>query len=180
MAAPQGRDRPATVALIAAVARNGAIGRDNQLLWHLPEDLKFFRATTLGCPVVMGRKTWESLPARFRPLPGRRNVIVTRNRGWAAEGAAGVDVVHDLPAALALLADVPRAFVIGGAQLYAAALPFADELVLTEVDADFDGDVQFPAWDRGAFTAVSQQRQRAAAPNHFDVSFTTYRRTGAR
>ena len=133
------------LALIAAVARNGAIGKAGGLVWREPEDQKHFRRVTMGCPVIMGRKTWESLPARFRPLPGRRNVVITRNPAWQAEGA---EAVVSLDAALALLADAPKAFVIGGAEIYALALPRADELVLTEIDADLDGDTFFPHWDR--------------------------------
>ena len=146
-----------TLSLIAAVARNGAIGRDNALLWRLPEDLKFFKRTTLGCPVIMGRKTWDSIG---RPLPGRRNIVITRNRGWRAEGA---EVFHDLDSALAATADTPKVFVIGGGELYAQALPLADELVLTEVDADFEGDTFFPHWDRSAFTEVSRESHTSEA-----------------
>lgn len=142
-----------TLSLIAAVARNGAIGKDNALLWRLPEDLQFFKRTTLGCPVIMGRKTYDSIG---RPLPGRRNIVVTRNTAWSA---AGVESAHSLEAALALVADAPKVFVIGGAQLYAQALPEANELVLTEVDADYDGDTFFPPWDKTAFTEVSREHQ---------------------
>ena len=95
-----------TLSLIAAVARNGAIGKDNALLWRLPEDLKFFKRTTLGCPVIMGRKTWDSIG---RPLPGRRNIVITRTTTWRADGA---EVFHDLASALAATADVPKVFVL--------------------------------------------------------------------
>ena len=142
---------------VAAVARNGAIGKDNTLLWRLPEDLKFFKRTTLGCPVIMGRKTWDSIG---RPLPGRRNIVITRNPTWRAEGA---EVFHDLDSALATTANEPRVFVIGGGELYAQALPLADELVLTEVDADFEGDTFFPPWDRSAFTEISRESHTADA-----------------
>jgi len=162
-----------TLSLIAAVARNGVIGRGNELAWRLPEDQQHFRRTTLGAPVIMGRSTWDSLPARFRPLPGRRNIVLTRRRGWQADGA---EVVHDLDAALALLVDTERAFVIGGAQVYALALPRADELVLTEIERDFDGDVRFPDWPREQFVEAGRQRHHAAAPNDFAFSFVTYRR----
>ncbi|MBI5258415.1 MAG: dihydrofolate reductase [Burkholderiales bacterium] len=162
-----------TLALIAAVARNGAIGHGNQLLWRLPEDMRHFRAQTMGCPVIMGRKTWDSVPERFRPLPGRQNIVVTRQPQWSAPGAL---VVHTLDEALAAAADAPRVFVIGGGELYAAALPRVDELVLTEIDADFTGDIHFPAWDRNAFTEQQRERHHAAAPNDFDFSFVTYRR----
>ena len=145
-------NRP-SLSLIAAVARNGAIGKGNELLWREPEDQKHFRRVTMGCPVVMGRKTWDSLPARFRPLPGRRNVVVTRDAAWHADGA---DAVTSIEAALALLAGTEKAFVIGGAEIYALALPLADELVLTEIDADLDGDTFFPMWDRTRFACTTR------------------------
>ena len=157
--------------LIAAVARNGVIGRDNDLVWHEPLDQKHFRAVTLGCPVVMGRKTWESLPARFRPLPGRRNVVVTRQAGYVATGA---ETAGSLDAALALVADAGRVFVIGGAELYALALPHADLLELTEVDADLDGDTRFPVVDRRRFTEVAREAHAGADGTRF--AFVTYRR----
>ena len=138
--------------LIAGVARNGAIGKDDALPWRLPEDLKHFKQHTLGWPVIMGRRTWESLPPAFRPLPGRRNLVVTRQADWRAEGA---EPAHSLDAALQRVGDSERAFVIGGAQLYAEALPRADELLLTEIDADFEADAFFPAWDRSASKSAS-------------------------
>ncbi len=157
--------------LIAAVARNGAIGLGNDLIFKEPADQKHFRAATLGCPVVMGRKTWDSLPERFRPLPGRRNVVVSRNADFAAPGA---EVAASLPAALLALQDAPRAVVIGGAQLYAQALPLATELLLTEVDADLAGDAFFPAWDRTAF--VETERRSAVTTSGVGYAFVTYRR----
>jgi dihydrofolate reductase len=163
--------------LIAGVARNGVIGRDNQLLWRLPEDLAWFRRQTQGSPIIMGRKTWDSLPERYRPLPGRRNIVLSRRPGFAAEGA---EVVADLDAALALAADAPKVFVIGGAQVYAAALPRADQLMLTEVERDYEGDTHFPAWDRHAFDEVSRERHHAAPPNDFGFSFVIYQRQPAR
>ncbi|MCU0814158.1 MAG: dihydrofolate reductase [Burkholderiaceae bacterium] len=167
--------RPATVAVIAAVARNGAIGRDNDLLWRDPQDMAHFRAVTMGCPVVMGRRTWDSLPARFRPLPGRRNVVVTRNAAWHDDGA---EAAASLPEALALLADAPKVFVIGGAQLYALSLPRADELVLTEIDADFDGDAHFPPWNRDDFDELAREPRTATDGTRF--AFVTYRRKARR
>ncbi|MEY4767243.1 MAG: hypothetical protein RI907_3916 [Pseudomonadota bacterium] len=167
---------PTLLSLIAAVARDGAIGRDNDLLWHDPRDQKHFRATTLGCPVIMGRRTWDSLPERFRPLPGRRNIVVTRNTAWQAPGA---DVAHSLPQALALVADAPKAFVMGGGQLYAEALPLADELELTEVNAQFDADTFFPAWDRQAFAETRREAQAPAGPGLPDFAFVQYKRIDA-
>lgn len=159
------------LALIAAVARNGAIGRDNGLLFHEPADQRHFRATTMGCPVIMGRKTWDSLPARFRPLPGRRNLVLSRDPAFEAEGA---EVVNSLDDALARAGDAPRVFVIGGAQLYALALPRADELVLTEVDADLPGDVYFPPWDRSQFVETS--RHGAVSAAGLPYAFVVYQR----
>lgn len=165
--------KPACLSLIAAVARDGAIGRDNDLLWHDSRDQKHFRAATMGCPVVMGRRTWDSLPERFRPLPGRRNIVVTRNTTWQAPGA---EVAHSLAEALTLVANAPKAFVMGGGQLYAEALPFADELVLTEVDASFEADTFFPAWDRNAFTELRREAHPAQAAGELPFAFVTYRR----
>ena len=156
------------VSLIAAVARNGAIGKDNALLVRLPEDLAHFKLTTLGAPIVMGRRTWESIG---RPLPGRRNVVVTRNRDFTATGA---ECASSLSAALGRLRDEPKVYVIGGASLYAEALPLADELVLTEFDADLEGDVHFPAWDRSAFRQTSREAHRSAGG--LGYSFVRYQR----
>lgn len=162
------------LALIAAVARDGAIGRGGVMPWHLPEDLAHFRRVTMGCPVVMGRKTWDSLPARFRPLPGRRNVVVTRNPAWQADGAEAAD---SLDAALATLAGAATVFVIGGAQLYAQALPRADRLELTEIDVAVpDADTRFPAWERGDFE-VTARAAGASATGALRYSFVSYRRT---
>ena len=167
--------KPRVLSLIAAVARNGVIGDRNALLWRLPEDQRHFRRHTLGHAVIMGRKTWESLPAAYRPLPGRRNLVVTRNSQWQASGA---ETVPSLEAALARTADADKAFVIGGGELYSQALAWADELLLTEIDRDFDGDTAFPAWDRHAFTELQRERHHADAPNDFDYAFVTYRRKG--
>jgi dihydrofolate reductase len=133
-----------TVSLVAAVARGGVIGRDGGIPWRIPEDMARFRELTTGHAVVMGRRTWESLPARFRPLPGRDNVVVTRNPDWSE-------------AALELLESTPSVFVIGGGEIYAAALPFADELLLTEIDAEIEGDTTFPHWERDEFEEVERR-----------------------
>ena len=171
------------VALIAAVARNGVIGHDNALLWKLPEDMAFFKRTTFGNPVIMGRKTWESIPARFRPLPGRSNIVVTRQAGWHADGAQAAHGFEEaLEMALESVAAGPqglRAFVIGGAELYALALPHADELLLTEIDRDYEGNARFPEWPRNHFVETTREKHRAAAPNDFDFAFVDYRRTHA-
>lgn len=160
---------PPRLILIAAVARGGAIGRGNELPWHLPEDLKHFRATTQGAPVIMGRRTWESLPPRFRPLPGRHNIVVSRDPHWSADGACRAG---SLAEARAAAGDAPRVFVIGGAELYRAALPLADELLLTELDlAVPDADAFFPDWRAAGFEEVAREVHRAAPPNHFAFAF---------
>lgn len=161
-----------TLSLIAAVPRNGAIGKDNALLWTDAEDLRHFRRVTMGCPVIMGRKTWDSLPARFRPLPGRRNVVITRDPHWHADGAEASLSMTD---ALDLLSGIDKAFVIGGAQIFEHALPLASELVLTEIDADLNGDTFFPAWRRSEFTAAS--REPHVSKDGVGYSFVTYTRT---
>lgn len=166
---------PPPLSLIAAVARNGAIGLGNALLWHEAADQRHFRQTTQGHAVVMGRKTWESLPERFRPLPGRRNVVLSRQPAWQAPGA---EVLTALDAALHLLggAGAARVFVIGGAELYAQALPLADELVLTEIDADLHGDSFFPDFDRSLFHA--EPGPSAVGSGGLAYRFVTYRRRG--
>ncbi len=157
--------------LIAAVARNRAIGRDNALLFHDSADQRHLRDATMGCPVIMGRKTWDSLPRKFRPLPGRRNLVVTRDPGWYADGA---ERAGSLDEALVKAAGAPKAFVIGGAQLYAQALPHADELMLTEIDAELEGDSFFPIWDRAAFGEISREARLSASGLHY--AFVSYAR----
>jgi dihydrofolate reductase len=154
--------------LIAAVARHRAIGRDNGLLVHLPDDLPRFKRLTLGAPMIMGRKTWDSIG---RPLPGRRSIVITRDPTWRAVGA---EVAHSMEQALAMVASAPRAFVIGGAEIYALALPHADELLLTEIDAEFSADAYFPAWDRALFTETA--RETRLGPEGPAYSFVTYSR----
>ncbi len=168
-------DRPYDLVLIAAVARNGVIGRGGALPWHLGADMAHFRDVTRGCPVMMGRRTWDSLSPRYRPLPGRANIVVSRRAGWTAEGA---QAAPSLQAALRLaqlrLDASRRVFVIGGAQLYREAMPLADVLELTEVHADVDGDTLFPFWDRTAFDEVRREPQDAEDGLAFD--FATYRK----
>jgi dihydrofolate reductase len=162
------------IALVAAVARNGVIGRDDSIPWRLPEDMAHFRDLTMGHPVVMGRRTWESLPDGFRPLPGRGNVVVTRNPDWSAQGADRASSVED---AFRLLDAEPEVFVIGGGEIYAAALPYSDELHLTEIDAEVDGDTTFPTWDPGEFEETSREDRVSADGTRF--AFVTYRRAQA-
>jgi dihydrofolate reductase len=160
------------LALIAACTRGGVIGIDNKLPWHLPEDMKFFRETTRGKPVIMGRKTWESLPDAFRPLPGRLNIVVSRNPDFHAEGGT---VVGNLPDAIAAAGDAEIAFVIGGAELYRQALPLAGRLILTEIDRDYAGDAFFPEFDRTKWQELS--RDARISDSGLPFAFVTYERT---
>jgi len=151
------------VALIAAIGeRTRAIGHGNGLLWHLPEDLKLFRARTSGHPVVMGRRTWESLPERFRPLPGRTNIVVTRDSAYEAAGAEVATTLEDALARAKLAPGGEETFVIGGGQLYTSALPFADRLYLTLVDDDAEGDTFFPEYPE--FTKIIEDRAIESTP----------------
>lgn len=154
------------IRIVAAVAENGVIGRDGAMPWRLASDMRRFRAVTMGKPVVMGRRTWESLP--LRPLDGRRNIIVTRDRDYRAEGA---DVAHSLDEALAIAqgSGAAEACVIGGAQIYAAALPRADMLDLTHVLAPVEGDVRFPAFDPARWRQVSAEDFPAGAGDDHPV-----------
>jgi dihydrofolate reductase len=154
--------------LVAAVARNGGIGLRGQLLVRLPGDLPRLKQMTLGAPVIMGRKTWDSIG---RPLPGRHNIVITRNPAWSATGATAVP---SLDLALAAAGDAERAFVLGGADVYALALPRADELELTEIDADLPADTFFPAWNRADFRQTSREDRETAEGLRY--SFASYRK----
>jgi dihydrofolate reductase len=155
------------VSLVAALARNRVIGAGNRLPWHLPEDLRRFKRLTMGAPVIMGRKTHESiLEQAGKPLPGRRNIVVTRQPGARFEGC---EVAGSLDTALALAGDAPEVFVIGGAELYRLALPRADRLYLTLIDADYDGDTFFPDFD------PADWRETAREPGA-GFAFVTYER----
>lgn len=157
--------------LVWAQARGGVIGRGGVLPWHLPEDLAHFKRTTLGAPVIMGRKTWESLPPRFRPLPGRQNIVITRDAQWQAPGA---DRAGTLDEALALCASAPVAWITGGAEIFRLALPRAHEAIVTEIDADFAGDTFAPAM--GAQWRETAREAHVAASG-IPFSFVTYRNT---
>ena len=160
------------VGLIWAQSRNGVIGKDGVMPWHLPEDLAHFKRTTLSHPVIMGRRTWDSVPPRFRPLPERRNIVVTRQGDWHQIGAK---TALSLREALQFCESSGNVWVIGGAQIYAQALPLADSLVVTEIDADFDGDAFAPAigpeWHEVA-------REEIIAANGQPLAFVTWRRSG--
>lgn len=159
------------IGLIWAQARGGVIGRGGVMPWHLPEDLAHFKRVTLNHPVIMGRKTWDSIPPRFRPLPGRRNIVVTRQGDL---NQIGLEPASSLREALQLCENAEQVWIIGGAQIYAQALPLADELVVTEIDADIDGDAFAPAIGP-EWQAVA--RQPLVAGNGMRLAFVTWRRT---
>jgi len=159
--------RPA-VSLVAVIARDGGIGHRGGLLVHLADDLRRFKQITFGTPIVMGRKTWQSIG---RALPGRRSIVVTRDRTFHAEGA---ETAASLDAALALAGSAPLVHVVGGAEIYALALPVADELQLTEIDAEFPADTFFPAWDRSRFVEVAREQRETAEGLRY--AFVTYKK----
>jgi dihydrofolate reductase len=151
--------------LIFAQSRNGVIGVNNTLPWHLPEDMAHFKRTTLGCPVIMGRKTWDSLPPKFRPLPGRLNIVITRQTDWQATGA---QTAHSIEQSCALCPPESDAWVIGGAEIYAQALPFARSAVITLIDDDFEGDAFAPVLDAAW---IETCRENHVAENGLVYSF---------
>ena len=161
------------VSLIYARARNGVIGQNGGLPWHLPEDLAHFKRHTNGCPVIMGRKTWDSLPPKFRPLPGRSNIVITRQAGWHGDGATAV---ASLDAALALCkeASADDVWIIGGAQIYAQALPLAQRAVVTELELDAQGDAFAPElgsnWRESA-------REEQVSKSGVQFAWVTYRQS---
>ena len=160
------------IVIIAAVAKNRVIGRDNQLIWNIPEDMAHFKTLTAGHTVVMGRKTWESLPPRFRPLPGRRNIVITRQPDYAAPGA---EVADSLENALKLASTATTIFIIGGEQIYTQAMALSDRLEITEVNLEPEGDAWFPV--------IAPEQWHEAGRRQLDEksvtggSFVTYRRT---
>lgn len=160
-----------TITLVVAATDAGVIGRDNAMPWHLPADLAHFKQLTMGKPIVMGRRTFESIG---RPLPGRLNVVVTRDQGWHA---AGVTVAHSFEAALAACSAVPEVMIIGGAQLYAAALPRAQRIHFTQIHADIPGDTRFTALDPAQWREVARVERAPDARNAHALSFLTLERT---
>jgi len=160
------------IVLIVAIARNRVIGKDNQLIWHIPEDMQHFRSVTAGHTVLMGRKTWESLPERFRPLPGRRNIVITRQGDYPAPGA---ELAHSVESALALLGPDETAFVIGGADIYGQTLGRAQRLEITEVDLAPAGDAWFPEIPADQWQETA--RQAGVSQNGTAYAFVTYTRT---
>lgn len=161
---------PSEIVILVARAQNGTIGRDNKLPWHLPADLKRFKALTMGSAMVMGRKTFESLPGL---LPGRRHIVLTRNRGWQAEGA---EVVHDVDKALALAGEDERLSVIGGAEVFGLFLPIATRIELTEVLADYEGETAMPDPRIGGKWLEVEREEHAAEEGRPPFRFVSLKR----
>ncbi|BEP62756.1 dihydrofolate reductase [Variovorax sp. V213] len=163
--------------LIFARAANGVIGANGTMPWHLPEDLAHFKQTTGGAPVIMGRKTWDSLPPRFRPLPGRRNIVVTRQDDWNADGAQRAGSLQE---ALSLCEEsqVPDVWIIGGAQIYAEAEPLAQQAVVTEIARDYEGDAHAPQLHPSAWRETDRE-SHVSAREGLNYSFVTYERIGS-
>lgn len=164
------------LSLIVARAANGCIGRDNKLPWYLPNDLKYFKRVTLGKPIIMGRKTWESLKG---PLPGRTNIVITRQANYVADGAKVVTSLDDairMAENVALIDGVDEAVVIGGAEIYAQSLEKVSRLYVTEVHADVDGDAFFPTYAQESWQESGREDFAAEPPNQYDYSFVVYDR----
>ena len=159
------------ISVIVACSAKGVIGAQGDLPWRLPDDLKRFKAITMGKPIVMGRKTWDSIG---RPLPGRRNIVITRQTGFAAEGC---DVVSSVDEAMAVAGDAAEVMVIGGSQIYELFLPLAERLYLTHVHADVEGDAFFPELSDGEWRLIDEDRHPADERNEYAFSSRVYERT---
>lgn len=153
------------ISVIAAIGKDRELGFQGELLWHLPDDMKRFKELTTGHPVIMGRKTWESLPERFRPLPGRTNIMVTRQTGYEAGGATVVDGLSDAFMAAEKADGAEETFIIGGGELYISALPYATRLYLTLVDASAEADTYFPRYED--FKIIQNEAGEGDPPHHF-------------
>ena len=165
-----------TISIIVAMANNRAIGKDNKLLWHLPQDLKYFKRITMGKPIIMGRKTFESIG---RPLPGRLNIVITRQTDWQHEGVKVVHCIDDalqLAQAQSFIDGGDEVMVIGGAEIYQSALPQANKLYLTRVDATIDGDAFFPEIDDTIWAESSRESFSSSENNPYDYAFCVLER----
>ncbi len=161
--------------MIAAMGQNRVIGKDNDIPWHLPDDFQYFKNTTKGHYVLMGRKNFESLPPRFKPLPDRPNVVITRNKQYQAEGAV---VVNSLEQAIekAKMKDETEAFIIGGGEIYQLGLDLADTIYLTEINGSFEGDTHFPEFDKTIWQETSRQHHPADDRHQFSFDFVVYKK----
>ena len=162
------------LSMIVAVAENGVIGRNNALPWYLQNDLKYFKQTTMGKPVIMGRKTYESIG---KPLPGRTNIVITRQADYQPEGVKvvnSVEAARELAESVCLIDGQEEAMIMGGAEIYTLALPHTDRLYLTEVHADVEGDAFFPEYDKSLWQEVAREDFAAEGPNPYNYSFVVY------
>jgi dihydrofolate reductase len=164
-----------TIALIAALTRNRVIGLNNDLPWHLPDDMKYFMQTTKGHHVIMGRKNYDSLPEKFRPLPNRTNIVVTRQKDLALPGCS---VVNNMAEAISLakIGGEMELFIIGGAAIYELGMPLANKLYLTEIDAELEGDTLFPEFNKVEWTEISRQHHPADERHAYAFDFVIYER----
>ena len=158
------------LSMIVATADNNIIGKDNDMPWHLPADLAYFKKVTLGKPIIMGRKTFESIG---RPLPGRRNIVISRDESYQA---AGIDTVTSVEQALALVNDVEEIMVIGGGAIYRHCLPAATRLYVTHIKADIDGDTHFPNYEDGSWQKISSELRKSDDKNVYNLDFCVYQR----
>lgn len=163
------------ISIIAAVAKNGVIGKSNDLPWKLPDDMKYFMETTSGHHVIMGRKNYESLPPKYRPLPNRTNLVITHQKNFRADGCK---VIHELNDGIELAGQnqEKELFIIGGAEIYQLALKQTDRLYLTEIDADVSGDTYFPSWNKNEWTEVSRKHHPADQKHNYSFDFVIYKR----
>jgi len=161
------------ISMIAAMGKNRVIGKDNDIPWHLPNDFKFFKDTTKGHHVIMGRKNWESLQQQFQPLPGRPNIVITRNSGYQAKGAT---VVSSLDEALEMArkGGETEAFIIGGGEIYRMGLSLCDNIYLTEIQGTFDGQVTFPEFDKADFQEISRIHHPVDSKHKYAFDFVIY------
>lgn len=158
------------LSLIVAIAQNNIIGKDNKLVWHLPADMRFFRNTTMGHALIMGRKTFESFG---KPLPGRKSIVITRQKDWQHEG---VTVVHSLQEAIGSAPGDEEVFIIGGADIYRQAMPFCQKMYITIIHFDFEGDTYFPPVDFSQWKLISDEMHLPDEKNHYSYSFRIFER----
>lgn len=162
--------------MIVAVARNGVIGKDNDLVWNLPDDMKYFKETTAGHAVIMGRKNYYSIPEKWRPLPNRTNIVITRNRSLSIEN---VEVVHDIASGLELAKEAGEheVFIIGGGQIFEQSLPITDRIYYTDIHASYEGDIYFPALQPDVWQEISRKHHPADDRHEVSFDFVVYERT---
>ena len=163
------------ISLIAALSQNRVIGKNNDLPWHLPDDMKYFMQTTKGHHVIMGRKNYDSIPEKFRPLPNRTNIVVTRQKNFAAPNCI---VTNSMEEALAIAkkSNEPEVFIIGGSEIYNQGLPLANKLYLTEIHATIEGDTYFPAFDKSQWNEVSRTHHLSDERHKFPFDFVVFER----